>query len=749
PATLLFTFTSDLLYTHPDANSSTQGMLFVTPYPLFSLNQLWTAPFAGRRSRLQFPNQAAEGVYNAVLALLDRENQMLEYGQPFKSRLTERRPALWVMAVGHNGPLPVKVLDWSDSKNYTIAVKRQGGHTQSRRGKLRPTARGVYTAESLFAVVVIGLVLAAFSLLLIRQHIPARLIKPPDRTNWFAWLLGDPVSSQYWPQSHLYLLACCVGLLSFYLLVLATFSLPGIAAYRLGIRLEFPGWPWLVISILSIGLVTQFGAIVILAKAFWTAPQQKTTFPSEVKLIILGGCGAGLFLAFYLAGSWVQVAWQSPAEGIFVYLRAFSLGSGLSPLVPLLCVALASFLWGFCSFRRLRMIDGVQSVESRRPDARFSSLLELGTSSFAGTTELEREVRDLLEGSHVVSTGWYAALLSVAFLAGFYFFFYRFVRSFENGAFFILFGSTFFLVYWALAMEFARMWLIWRRFSRLLRRLSWHPMRSAYARYCERFQRFFKIDFAMPPPTFTVLGFSVDQAERLLTSARVLAASETVQEPQLGEINAWISNSEPEVYDAGQSLSSALKANAIGDWRLSLKKRSESQRALSRMTQALARLLEPSWRQTEPHAALMAESPAVKSLFDLGEEFLVGRAVLFISYVLPSLRNLGAFVLTGLLLMLFSVVAYPFQPRGQFLLFNWVVILCFVGAALVILLQMERDVVLSLLNNTVPGHVTVTRQFAFRIFMYVLLPVMALLSAQFPDTVGQIASLVGIATGHN
>jgi hypothetical protein len=747
PATMLFTLSSDLLYTHPEATSSTQGMLFVTPYPLFNLNQLWSAPFTGSRSRLQFPNQAAEGVYNATLALLGQEHEMLEYGSPFAFSVPERRPALWVMAVGRNGPLPVKVLDWSDPDGYTIAVKRLAGQPKPRNGKRKPTARGVYTAASVFTVVVISLFLTAFSLLVIRQYLPAGLFRPPPCANWFARALGDPVSPQYRVQSRLYLFTCCMSLLSFYLLVLAAFALPSIAAYKLGIQLEFPGWVWLVTGILGIGLAAQLGAIAFLAQAFWTAPGQKTKFPMEVKVVILSGSAAGFFLALYLVGSWLRTAWQYPPEGFFLHLRAFSLRSGLSPLVPLFCVAMAAFLWSFCSVKRLRLIDGVQAVGSQRPGVHFCSLLDLGTNSFAGTTDLEHKVRELLEGSSVVSAGWYLALLGVGFLAGFYFFFYRFVRSFESGAFYILFASTFFLVYWALAMEFARMWLLWRRFSRLLRRLSWHPMRAAYGRYCGRFRQFFKVDFAMPPPTFTVLGFSVDQAEHLLIAARTLAASDAVQPARKTELEQWVLQGEPEVRAAGQYLSDALNADAQGDWRVSLRKRSDSQCALARLTQMVARLLEPSWRPAGANPPLVEESPEIKSVFELGEEFLVGRAVVFISYVLPSLRNLGAFVLSGLLLMLFSVIAYPFQPRGQFLLFNWVVILCFVGAALVILLQLERDVVLSLLNNTTPGQVTVTRQFVFRIFMYVLLPVLALLSAHFPSTAGQIASLIDAVRG--
>ncbi len=112
PNTVIFTFSSDLLYLHSEANMDFQGALVVTPYPLFALNQLWTTPHLGDQKLLQFATPTSQGCYNATLALLGREDIMLEYGLPFKKygKDEKRQPALWIGIVGRNGIWPVKAL---------------------------------------------------------------------------------------------------------------------------------------------------------------------------------------------------------------------------------------------------------------------------------------------------------------------------------------------------------------------------------------------------------------------------------------------------------------------------------------------------------------------------------------------------------------------------------------------------------------------------------------------------------------
>jgi uncharacterized membrane protein len=157
--------------------------------------------------------------------------------------------------------------------------------------------------------------------------------------------------------------------------------------------------------------------------------------------------------------------------------------------------------------------------------------------------------------------------------------------------------------------------------------------------------------------------------------------------------------------------------------------------------------MEGYWSCTHAEGTPPAPTPAVKEFFDQVEEFIVGRLVNFLAIVLPSLQNLGFFVLAGLLLMLLAVTSYPFQPRNEFLFFNWVVILSFIGTVFWIFVQMDRDTVLSLLNDTQPGQVTFSRELVIRTLLYVALPLLALLGAQFPESLRQVLSLVTAAQG--
>ena len=90
------------------------------------MEQLWTYAYGGGRSRLQFSNQAAEGVYNATLALLHQDASLVDYGPPLAPSTTEasgdqHKPSLWVTAIGNDETLPVRLLGWKDDGHYTYA----------------------------------------------------------------------------------------------------------------------------------------------------------------------------------------------------------------------------------------------------------------------------------------------------------------------------------------------------------------------------------------------------------------------------------------------------------------------------------------------------------------------------------------------------------------------------------------------------------------------------------------------------
>jgi hypothetical protein len=82
-------------------------------------------------------------------------------------------------------------------------------------------------------------------------------------------------------------------------------------------------------------------------------------------------------------------------------------------------------------------------------------------------------------------------------------------------------------------------------------------------------------------------------------------------------------------------------------------------------------------------------------------------------------------------------------------LFNWTLIFAFVSVALYMSIQMNRDTLLSNLNGTKPGQLNWAREFITRIFLYVVIPILAFLGVQFPDTLTQIFGFLSPgAAGH-
>ena len=769
PATVLFTLNSDLLYAHAEVNSATRGMMVVTPYPLFNLEQLWTYAYGGGKTRLQFSNQAAEGVYNATLVLLHRDDKLIDYSRPLAGAANQalsenRKPSVWVTAIGNEEALPVALLGWTDRDQYTY-TPAPPDQAQKPKGKLS-VGRGIYVENSVVAVIVLTIGIAAFSLLIVRQY------WRPERRGGrgILGLLGDPVSPAYTFECRLFLLCCCMCLLTFYILVAAAFCLPFMAGKALGVAIQTAATPKVAAAIAVTTIVVILVAIHALLSALRKTTSVQRVLAPEVALFALSGCAIAFVLAGFLGVTWIGIVRLNPASGLINHLRAFDLRGGLSPLVPLACVALGGCLWSLCSFRRLRLLDLLRAGGTPEKPHAWLGFLSLDVRSLNGVSELENSLKHILESSSVLSLGQYVSLITIGLLVAHYFFDTRLVRALEPRPFYWLFEAAFIIVYWALLTEFLRLVFAWRSLHQLLRRLSWHRMLSAFKRYREAQPNLTRMNLTHPPSSFAVLESSVGQAHGLIQMARRLGQSGDIEDSLRDHLRQSLPLWESQVQTAGFHLCEAFRiewtddsqldtpetletahtkrASRIkGNWRQSLKHRCHAHQALFEFLQSLAKPMEDFWSCTHPERATTAPSTGVNEFFDRVEEFTVGRFVNFLALVFPSLQNIGYFVLAGLLLMLLAVTFYPFQPRNEFLFFNWVVILCFVGTVFWIFVQMDRDTVLSLLNDTKPGEVNFSRELVLRTLLYVAVPLMALLGAQFPASLQRILSVFTATPG--
>ena len=116
PNMMLISLNSNLLFLHSQVNPQLQGVFVASAYPLFSANQVWTNPFWGAETRIQFPSDTAEGTFNATVALLGGDAEMIDYGEPFKT--DARIPPLWVTVIGSGGVWPLEARRITDDNHY-------------------------------------------------------------------------------------------------------------------------------------------------------------------------------------------------------------------------------------------------------------------------------------------------------------------------------------------------------------------------------------------------------------------------------------------------------------------------------------------------------------------------------------------------------------------------------------------------------------------------------------------------------
>jgi hypothetical protein len=726
PNVVLFTLGADLIYLHSDINLDFQGMLVASTYPLFAKNQLWTYPFAGNQYRLQFADHTSQGTYNATLALLGLRPEMLEYGDPFPQKETRDKPGIWISAVGKDDLWPVDYFAMPDD-----------GYLYSAEGPVLPTPRvewkhAVYYSYRIVYLLALlaGLSLAA-SAFLIADSWP-RLSRSRavgyfrSRAAWLWRSFGDLRFEDFELERQGYLFAFSVSLLTL-AIILARLSarllvrVPTDALCTAGFFFRDP-FTWILIvpaaaATVSVGRKT-FGRAAERLKVEDEHRVSRTMF----FLFTITAPVCILVLALFFA----RDICRSGAVGqLFLNLRMLNIGSGLSLLLPLFFVGSSVVLFFVWSFRRLRGLEEFGAPGSR-------PFLAFGANSFVGVDKEEANVRKVLSCSVFRLPMAVLVLLLVGAPCGFIFL-RRLVPSIEVGSFYVFFGVTFFLAYLAIALACVRFVSLWRAARSLLRRFAYHPIETSFRTLSKERLGATRLTFSGAFKPFSGLDFSVKQAATLVKLATRAGAQIPGLDPTAGE--------------AEQALQRALKSEARGEWQESLILRREAHGALSRLCQILAGILEPYWTLSEPRSRWNPTNPAHKELIEHAEHFLAMRVVTFLFHIFFHLKNLLGFVFIGLLLMLLAVTSYPFQPREWILWLNWTLILAAVFVTIIFFIQMNRNSILSHLTQTTPGRLDWNGEFITRLLVYGAAPVLALLSAQFPDTLRQIVSWLGSASG--
>jgi len=115
-----------------------------------------------------------------------------------------------------------------------------------------------------------------------------------------------------------------------------------------------------------------------------------------------------------------------------------------------------------------------------------------------------------------------------------------------------------------------------------------------------------------------------------------------------------------------------------------------------------------------------------------GNEYIAMRFGAYVRYVTLQLKNLMTFMSMGLFLLLVAAVSYPFQEPQSIAWSLIVIVVILLFGIGTVLLQMDRDAILSRMSETPPGEV---KRGAFLLHMLSVggLPILTALAAVFPS----------------
>lgn len=115
------------------------------------------------------------------------------------------------------------------------------------------------------------------------------------------------------------------------------------------------------------------------------------------------------------------------------------------------------------------------------------------------------------------------------------------------------------------------------------------------------------------------------------------------------------------------------------------------------------------------------------------EEARCARLMLFVSYVRAHMHNLMTFATSCGVALLFISTSYPFKLQHSTSIITGLAIASVLAVAAFVLIEMNRDNVLSVMSGTTPGSISLDASFARSLILHVAVPALGLAATFFPS----------------
>ena len=760
-----FTFESNVLYLRPDHSRWLRGMLVFSTYPLL----LEPHVDAADSRHLAFADEGAEGIYNATLVQLGTRQAMRDYGRLGPDSLPAGHPRVWLTTVGNALFLPVK----TDS-TLRLPCYLEPGNPDSVPGSCEPV-RGVLTAEDSTAVrasdfidflpfastTLVGVALVVLALRSWRDpDRPWRPITPTELEGEARTLWGRVRRDSLGIHERLYTTlrltaaaaVCVAATVPFVLLPHATMGLQRWLAQALklaallGLASLIASWARLLVVA---ALETPDGVRFLLAPG-WRSRWQQVFWGVEVLGRALIGVWGLLYfgLSVWFCRSVVQVG-QSEEAGMFL-VRAGAVDSLVSPLLPLILAGAGFAVWASWHLRRVALLrdptvfecacaaDLAGPPEWRSPV--FTALHGDLRRAAKAVEQVRMRLFMLLPGAGALIMLGVLALLSLWIWP-------QFGVSLESltlsrlwglSSFDLLFRISILASFTAITWAAFRLLAVWRALRRCLAAIRVMPLLPAFER----------LPAELASSSLLGVRRPAGAGDKDPTADPQWLQLTKIYEVRRHDIAALFPRSDiPARMDALMSYPAARPL-----WLDPLAKTYEARRF--RDLHALLCDLwerEPGAGGVEAAARDLQQAPAeaapvsdtsgrLRRTFAgaaglwrrAAEEYAAGVVADYLHWAMSQLYVLALFLLLSLLLMTALLSSYPFQPQSLLKLVFFFLLLATVGAMMLVLLQANRDEVLSRINQTEPGRVTWNLGFVTSVFTFGLVPILTLLSSEFP-----------------